>query len=117
MGDLSRHFNREEFACQCGACDHIAVDFELVVVLESVREHFNAPITITSAYRCPDHNADVGGAEKSQHLTGKAADIVVKGVSPDQVYKLIDGMFPDQYGIGSYTTFTHIDTRSKWNRW
>lgn len=31
---------------------------------------------ISSWYRCERHNAKVGGAEKSQHLTGNAIDVV-----------------------------------------
>lgn len=31
---------------------------------------------VTSGYRTPAHNAAIGGARKSQHLTGEALDIV-----------------------------------------
>lgn len=33
------------------------------------------PIAIVSGYRCPVHNAAVGGARDSQHMYGAAADI------------------------------------------
>ena len=36
------------------------------------------PVTITSAYRTPAHNAKAGGAKFSQHLYGRAADIRVQ---------------------------------------
>lgn len=37
------------------------------------------PITISSGYRCPSLNKQVGGVCNSQHVTGQAADISIKG--------------------------------------
>jgi uncharacterized protein YcbK (DUF882 family) len=86
------------------------VDSELLRILEEIRAHFDRPITINSACRCADHNRDVGGSDNSQHLYGRAADIVVAGVDPALVAELADQM--DCGGVGEYDTFTHIDTRS-----
>lgn len=121
MGDLSEHFNREEFACKGEFCDcHGAfntVDSELLRILEVIRSHFDRPITINSACRCLGHNRAVGGAMPdsggfggSQHLYGRAADIVVDGIDPKLVYELADQMLVG--GLGAYDTFTHIDTRT-----
>lgn len=33
-------------------------------------------ILLSSAYRCAQHNIDVGGAPKSLHMNGEAADLV-----------------------------------------
>jgi hypothetical protein len=33
------------------------------------------PITVLSAYRTPQHNGDIGGAGRSQHVEGRALDI------------------------------------------
>lgn len=112
MGDVSKHFSRSEFKCKCGACDFSAVDIELVKVLEDIREHFGAPIKINSACRCPDHNANVGGAKRSKHLYGIAADIVVAGVEPSDVYQYINDRWTGKYGVLEYRTFVHIDMRS-----
>ncbi len=114
---LSKHFKRSEFACKCGECRHIAVDYELVNVLENVRSRFDQPVTITSGYRCTKHNAAVGGARTSMHLTGKAADIQVKNVSPRDIQMYLKHEYPGKYGIGSYSSFTHIDTRDVEARW
>lgn len=108
---ISTHFDRSEFACKCG-CGFDTVDIELIDVLERVRSFFNAPVTINSACRCPAHNESVGGSPKSQHLFGRAADIVVSGVNPTTVYSYINGRHPNEFGLGSYDTFTHIDSRS-----
>lgn len=116
MSDLSNYFSRSEFACKCG-CGFAAVDKELLSVLEVVRITFNSPVTINSACRCDKHNKSVGGADGSKHKLGIAADIVVKGVSPDDVHKLLIESYPSQYGIGKYNSFTHIDVRQGAARW
>ncbi|EAZ2866630.1 DUF882 domain-containing protein [Salmonella enterica] len=113
---ISKYFKRSEFACKCG-CGQDTVDAELLAILEDVREHFGKPVIINSANRCPTHNKRVGGASKSVHLTGKAADIVVKGVAPDIVHAYLTAKYSGKYGIGKYNTFTHVDSRSKESRW
>lgn len=49
----------------------------LIDYLDKVREEFGAPIRVSSGYRCPDLNEAVGGSDKSQHMQGLAADLVV----------------------------------------
>ena len=44
-------------------------------VLDPIREHWGLPIRVTSGYRCPELNAEVGGVEDSYHMEGCAADI------------------------------------------
>lgn len=110
MTRLSPHFVRAEFACKCG-CGFDTVDPQTLEILEAVRTHFNAPVTITSGCRCPTHNRRVGGATSSQHILGRAADIQVQGVAPDEVYDWIAEHFP-RASLGCYATFTHVDTRS-----
>lgn len=89
--------------------------------LQILRDHFDAPITINSGYRSPEHNKKVGGASRSQHLYGKAADIVVKGVAPQKVYETIEMLIKQgdmlQGGLGNYKTFTHYDIRKNKARW
>ena len=77
---LSPHFCVREFRCKDGS-DPVFIDTALAELLERIREHFGKPVTITSAYRTPAHNAKAGGAKFSQHLYGRAADIRVQGVS------------------------------------
>lgn len=48
-------------------------------VLDPVRDMVNAPIIITSGYRCPQVNKLVGGVNNSQHMLGCAADFHIKG--------------------------------------
>lgn len=74
MGDLSPHFSRAEFRCRhCGRV--VDPPPELLTVLERIRSISGAPLAVRSGYRCEAHNAAVGGARRSQHLLGRAADI------------------------------------------
>lgn len=117
--DGIHYFKRSEFKCKCGKCGGFPVepDEELVKLLEKIREHFNAPVVITSGIRCKTHNANVGGASASQHLYGTAADIVVKGASPAKVVSYAETLLPNTGGIGTYSTFTHVDVRKNKSRW
>jgi uncharacterized protein YcbK (DUF882 family) len=118
MGNLSKNFSRYEFKCKCNTCPCDTADAELVKVLEQLRIQFGGrKIKITSGHRCPDHNEAVGGSENSQHLLGRAADIIVEGVNPAFVYEYLDGRYPLSFGVGKYVDFTHIDTRDDHARW
>jgi hypothetical protein len=74
-------FIPEEFECQCknkrcvGKEPQMRMNPLLLQALNRVREEFKKPIIVTSGFRCPDHNKAIGGAIKSQHLQGTAADI------------------------------------------
>lgn len=113
---LSANFKVKEFACTDGS-DPIFVDTELVNVLQKIRNHFGKSVTITSAYRTPTKNKACGGQTYSQHLYGKAADIKVKGVTPKKVAAYAETLLKNKGGIGTYSTFVHIDVRSTKSRW
>jgi len=109
MGDLSRNFSRWEFCCDCG-CGFDTVDAELLDVLQALRDFFERRVTVTSGCRCVDHNRSESGVPDSQHLIGRAADIVVEGIDA----KLVQEWARDHGvpGIGCYHTYTHLDARS-----
>ena len=115
---LSEHFTKQEFECKCG-CGFCEVDSRLLVGLEHLRQIINAPIHVNSGCRCKAHNASLSGSSpNSQHMLGRAADIVVKGLSPGVVSGIADSV-PEFWngGIGTYSTFTHVDVRSGRARW
>jgi len=114
---LSKHFSDYEFKCHCGKCELVLPPKELIDVLEDIREYFGRPVTIMSGYRCKNHNNSVGGAKRSKHLKAIAADIIISGISPNEVQKYLLKKYPRKYGIGRYSYFTHVDVRSKKGRW
>lgn len=106
---ISENFTRVEFECSCG-CGFDTVDSELLRLLENIRAHFDKPVLVNSACRCVAHNTAVGGGQHSQHLYGRAADIVVAGIDPAIVAELAEQLGAG--GVGKYETFTHVDSRS-----
>lgn len=113
---LSEHFKVSEFACHGdGCCTETKVDGQLVARLQQIRDHFGAPVTISSGYRCKAHNTAIGGAKASRHMEGMAADIKVKGVEPAEVAKYAESI--GILGIGLYDTFVHVDTRTSKAFW
>lgn len=50
------------------------------------------PIVITSGYRDAEKNKAVNGVPKSNHLTGNAADFIVKGANLSDAYNTILGL-------------------------
>ncbi len=112
---LAKNFKLDEFKCKCGKCDPILVDEALVTWLQKIRDHFGKSVNINSAYRCAKHNADpkVGGSKSSHHVKGKAADIRVEGVTPQEVAKYAESIGIRR--IGLYDNFVHIgsDTTKK----
>ena len=112
MGDISQNFSRSEFACQCG-CGFDTVDTQLIKLLEKIREHFKKPIQINSGCRCAKHNIAVGStSSKSQHLFGRAADIFIMAVPPEEIAKFMDSKWPNRFGVGVYSSWVHIDSRT-----
>ena len=76
-----RYFTRNEFRCPCGKCGGFPAEPEekLVRLAQAVREHFAAPVMVSSGVRCDAHNAQVGGVANSLHRVGKAMDFRVAG--------------------------------------
>lgn len=109
------HFSQSEFNCHCCG-SNCGIHINLLILLESIRYYFKKSITITSGYRCESHNEAVDGASNSQHLYGTAGDIKVSGISPSKVYDLANDMNV-LGGVGSYSTFIHVDSRGYKSRW
>lgn len=86
-------------------------------VLQAIRNHFKAAVTINSGYRSVSYNKKIKGAQFSQHQYGMAADIQVKGVKPEDVYAYAEKLMPKTGGIGLYETFVHVDVRKPKSRW
>ena len=117
MGDLSPHFSKSELCCKdCGRC---IIAKDLVDALEELRALGPEPIEVHDGYRCPEHNASVGGVKNSQHLEGKAADIEIRGLTLQQQYdRAMQIPAFRNGGIGVYDSgFIHVDVRNEEARW
>ena len=122
---MTKNFKKSEFDCKCGCdmpVDVLANITKLASQLQYIRDNVALPITINSGYRCEAHNKSVGGSENSQHLLGKAADIVINGLDPVlDTYDYLDDLMRTgeilQGGLGMYQTFTHYDIRNIKARW
>ena len=120
---LTCNFDLEEFECKCGCKmpDFVKKNVEKLAENLQILRDVAGRIDLTNAYRCKEHNADVGGATNSQHLQGKAADIKSKTAGPKEIIQTIEALIKsemiDQGGLGLYNTFTHYDTRGTRARW
>lgn len=122
---LTKNFNLSEFHCKDGT--EVPFEFydnvqELANNLQVLRDYLGEPLYISgSGYRTPEHNAAVGGAPESQHLTASAADISAKNKTPKQLAAVIEKLIKKGKlwfgGIGIYKGFIHVDIRKTKARW
>lgn len=118
---LSEHFNLREFQCH-DRTQAVKVEPELIKKMEILRgivsEHLgkDTGLIINSGYRTPAYNKKIGGANKSQHLEGTAADVRL----PDKINADMMARFAEKAGfdgIGKYNSFVHCDVRGYKARW
>lgn len=111
---IADHFTLVEFACRDGS-DNVWVHPWLMHGLDMLRRDSGAPVVLTNGFRTVRHNAKVGGAKRSKHLYGMAADVVSRAWSPEEVagWAEVKGFG----GIGRYNTFTHLDVYGEGRRW
>ena len=121
---LTENFSLHEFRCKDGSdvpeeyMDNVR---ELAENLQVLRDKISKPITVISGYRSPEYNKKIDGARRSQHMLAKAGDLIVKGMTPDEVKAEITQLIKEgkmkKGGVGLYTHFTHYDVRGFNRRW
>lgn len=111
-----RYFREGEFACKCCGQLPPSVRENIVALVDNVldpaRQKYGGPVLVNSGYRCPKHNALVGGVVNSQHMKGEAADI--RCADNKLLAEIIEqkGNF-DQLII--YPTFLHVSYKRHGN--
>ena len=110
MGATGPHFSDAELACP--HCHVNNCRQGLVDALETFRSRVGRPVIVDSAYRCPQHNSQVGGAGKSEHVEGLAADLRVNGMTAAEL-EAVARRIPAIRGIGraDFQDYLHIDVR------
>ena len=77
---LSKNLWAHEIHCQGnGCCKESIISKQMVEMFQRIRDDYGDSIEIATAggsgYRCKTHNAEVGGAYASLHMTGNALDL------------------------------------------
>lgn len=68
------YFLPSETMCKCGCKWDIQDSWR--TKLNEIREAYGKPISASNYARCKAHNVAVGGAKRSAHIDGVAADLV-----------------------------------------
>jgi putative chitinase len=82
---------------------------KLAQELDKIRTQWGSGIGVTSWYRPPKINAQVGGVKKSRHISGIAVDIYPINGSIARFQEWLDGRWYGNLGYGSAKGFVHID--------
>ena len=78
----------------------------LADLLNELRYELQAPIYVNSAFRTPQVNVAVGGATRSLHLSGRAADIRAKNM--ERLTEIVLSIQDRLTEVIIYPTFIHI---------
>lgn len=108
--NLTANFKIKEFACKDGS-DAIILHSEFVSKIQQIRTHFGKPLNINSAYRTREHNRREGGSSNSFHIKGRAFDLFIKGVNPNDLARYAQSIGIN--GIIRYSWGIHVDSRPK----
>lgn len=112
---LTKNFRAREIHCQgVGCCTESVISKRIMDLAQAIRDDLGEPLTIAtsggSGYRCPTHNAEVGGAGNSLHMAGNAVDIHYK--DPDKLKAAVLRHLTDGE-VGLYPWGCHVGV---WNR-
>ena len=105
-GQITEHFSKKEFDCQCG-CDAGPINRVLVEKLEQVRLEFGRGMRINSGIRCLPHNRKIGSKDTSSHIKCLAADVGC--TSMEDRHKLLSIFLKYFKRVGVHKLFIHVD--------
>lgn len=117
----AKYFSKEEMMCHgkeqghcsCGIETAQRVSQRLLDLLDLLRSNIGGPLEVSCMYRCPMHNAAVGGVDNSTHVRGVAADVQTPNYphcnTPEELKWYAEQLPFD--GIGLYSWGIHVDVR------
>ena len=89
-------------------------------ILQPLRDSVGMPLIVSSGYRCPRLNRAIGGSMTSQHMEGRAADVVCFGIETKELFKrVLELKLPfDQliYEGGRQSIWVHVSFDPKRDR-
>ena len=100
------NFSAKEFVCP--HCGELYIHSDLIITVQDLRRKLGRPVIITSAYRCEEYNAQIGGVPNSAHTLGLALDIAVPN-SQMRKYVLEHLIMRGISRIGIAKDFIHFD--------
>lgn len=111
-----KHFAREDFKCKCGGryCNGFPAEMDMRVVSiadEAVKyfgKDFDPAKYMISGLRCKTHNANEGGVSGSRHMSGKAIDLRIPGVTADKLLAFVKSR-GIRYAYAINRTNVHFD--------
>lgn len=87
---------------------HLANLASLWNTLNFIREKLDRPIIINSAFRSPQVNEQVGGALRSLHMQGRAADFRCDPLYMDELWQICLEEKEHFSELINYGTFIHL---------
>ena len=93
-------------------------------ILQPIRNHYDAPVIVSSGFRSPELCVLIGSSIDSQHAKGQAADLQVSGVDNKSLAKWIkenldfDQLILEFYkeSEGPHSGWVHVSYVGKENR-
>lgn len=111
--DHIRYWDREEFRCRCGGkyCNGFPAepDQTLVELVDDLRADAGKPGHPSSGLRCPTWNSIQGGVANSRHMTGKALDFYIEGLSGSQLLSKANADHRTRYAYIIDGQWVHVD--------
>lgn len=106
---VSPNFRLQELA-QAWKGTYGVVQVGLVEHLQEIRDLVGAPVFVNSGYRNVGYNAGVGGATRSRHMWGDAADLRTDVLGVEALGAVCETVGADY--VGYYEAHVHCDWRS-----
>lgn len=116
---LTKHINAQELRCKCGGTENIKFNMDLLNKVEQLMTLIGADkIIISSGYRCPKHDRNVGGSGSGPHVDGHAIDCCIYKNGKPVNTKYISCIAQDMgfRGIANITAgydYIHLDMKNR----